>query len=165
MRGRLIQIFYAEIMRLDSSAIDSNNEYDDVFRQIIPTDSNGDGIGTPVRREMAAIKIPCQIDQGIMDQIQKNELGINLNADIELTFHYEDLENLDLLDPNTNRALIDVGDRLNSIYDINDNLVWQIKTPPGLYITEAKDEGFGIFMVQPTRNLLTVRLGEKPVIG
>jgi len=40
-------------------------------------------------------------------------------------------------------------------------LVQAVRTPPGLFVTEAKPMGFGLFMPRPRRNLLLVTCDDR----
>ena len=42
-------------------------------------------------------------------------------------------------------------------------LVQAVRTPPGLYATEARPIGFGLHMSRPSRNLLLVTFGDRQV--
>ena len=59
-----------------------------------------------------------------------------------------------LVDTASGDALVRVGDRLGAIRDLAGAIVQAVRTPPGLYVTEAKPIGFGLFMPRPRRNLL-----------
>ncbi len=48
------------------------------------------------------------------------------------------------------------------IYDLAGNLVQAIRTPPGLYVTEARPIGFGLYRAKPSRNLLLVTFSDRP---
>jgi hypothetical protein len=45
-------------------------------------------------------------------------------------------------------------------------LVQSVRTPPGLYVTEARPSGFGLNMTRPQRNLLMVTFEDRqPAAG
>ena len=71
-------------------------------------------------------------------------------------FHFRDLERLGLVDPRTGDALICPNDRLEGLYDLEGQLIQRIRTPPGLYVTQAQPRGFGLSRSRPLRNLLLV---------
>jgi hypothetical protein len=48
-------------------------------------------------------------------------------------------------------ALVRPGDRLAALYDKAGALVQAVRTPPGLYVTEARPTGFGLNMARPRR--------------
>ena len=58
------------------------------------------------------------------------------------------------------------GDRLGGLYDKAGDLVQAVRTPPGLYVTEARPSGFGLNMARPRRNLLMVTFEDRqPAAG
>lgn len=73
-------------------------------------------------------------------------------------FHFGDLEQLGLVEPTTGDALLQIGDRLVALRDFRTGeLVQAIRTPPGLYLTEAQPE-FGLGL---RRNLLLTTFLER----
>ena len=82
-------------------------------------------------------------------------------SQLDLVFHFKDLERLGLVDPASGDALIRPGDRLAAIYDKAGHLVQAVRTPPGLYVTEARPIGFGLSMARPRRNLLSVTFEDR----
>ena len=82
---------------------------------------------------------------------------------IDLVLHFKDLERMALIDPASGDALIRPSDRLGGIYDKTGALVQAIRTPPGLYVTEARPIGFGLNRSRPRRNLLLVTFNERPL--
>ena len=75
--------------------------------------------------------------------------------------HFIELERRLLVDEVSGDALIRPGDRLGGIYDRANNLVQAIRTPPGLFVTEARPIGFGLHRIQPRRNLLLVTFQDR----
>jgi len=64
-----------------------------------------------------------------------------------------------LVDLATGDALLRVNDRLVAICDFNTGeLVQAIRTPPGLYLTEAQPQSFGLGL---KRNLLLATFDER----
>jgi len=82
-------------------------------------------------------------------------------SSIELVFHFSDLERLNLVDAATGDAMVRPGDRLAAIRDTEGNLIQAIRTPPGLYVTEARPTGFGLGRAKPSRNLLMVSFSDR----
>ena len=164
MRGRLIQRFLAELARLDTSATRSAGGYDDDFREVTRTDSDGDGIGDFNRQEHAAIMVPCQVNNRTWEGFHRHDLGQDPKIDLVLIFHFDDLERMGLVQ-SSGIAAIHVGDRLVSIRDIEtEEVVQTVRNPPGLYVIEATPGGWGLNLARPTRNLLRVKLGERPIV-
>jgi hypothetical protein len=156
-RGRLIQQFYAEIARIDTTSTRSGGYYDDDFRTVVSSDAaTGDGLGTKQRQEHAAVLIPCQIGSLTWSELKAFDLGNVPRGDMILRMHFRDLERLSLVDA-SGEAMIRPGDRLVSIRNfLTGAVIQQVKTPPGLYVLEATPTGWGIDMTAPTRNLLRV---------
>lgn len=158
MRGRLIQRFKAEIARLDTKETSDDGGYDEDFREVVATDAvTKNGIGTLERREHTAVLIPCQIGSRVWEALRMNEQGNAPRSDLTLYFHFADLERLSLVSATTGESLLHIGDRLVSIRDYSSEAVIQsIRTPPGLYVTEANPSGWGLNMSKPQRNILRV---------
>ena len=79
--------------------------------------------------------------------------GNSPRANINLVFHFKDLEQMNLVDEN-GEAMIRSGDRLGGIYDKSGALVQVIRNP--IYAIDARPMGFGLHMGNPSRNLLFV---------
>ncbi len=170
MRGRLIFSFLAELHRLDTLATATEDPdgagpldggYDPDFKESVLVDTNDDGIGERIRREHPPVLVPCQIEPEVFDQLRMFASGNAPRSSIDLVFHFKDLERMALVDPATGDALIRLGDRLAAIYDKKETLVQEVRTPPGLYVTEARPIGFGLNMARPRRNLLLVSFNDR----
>ena len=163
MRGRLIFRFLADVHRLDTSAQALEDPdgagpitggYDPDFKEPVLVDLDDDGIGERIRKEHPAVRIPCQVEPDAFDALQEYASGNSPRSRLRLVFHFADLERMGLVDAASGDALVRVGDRLGAIHDLAGELVQAVRTPPGLYVTEAKPIGFGLFMPRPRRNLL-----------
>jgi hypothetical protein len=88
--------------------------------------------------------------------------GNTPRSSVDLVFHFRDLERMGLVDAATGEALIRTSDRLGALYDAAGQLVWAVRTPPGLYVTEARHAGFGLSRRRPRRNLLVVSFSDRP---
>lgn len=164
MRGRLIQQFTAEFARLDTVATDAGGYYDEDFGEVVDIDSDGDGIGELQRQEHATVKVPCQVGANTWEMLDAMDQGNVPDSDLILWLHFEDLERLSLVGSDGN-SLISTGDRLVSIRNImTDAVVHEVRTPPGLYVKEARPRGWGLNMAAPTRNLLRVTLGDRAAV-
>lgn len=163
MRGRLINPFLAEIARLDQMATAADPDgagpktsgYDDIYRETATLPSS-DLVGTDARREFPLVRIPAQFHTGPTPgqllALKATVTGNVASAAVQVLMHFEDLEQLGLVDVDTFTALIKVGDRLNAIYEMDGTLVQEIPTPPGLYCVQA----LPIFGLGRKRNLLEV---------
>ena len=163
MRGRLVFPFLAELSRLDTHAmatVDPDGAgpleagYDPDFKEPVLVDRDDDGIGERVRAEHPPVRVPCQVDTKVFEELRMFASGNAPRSRLDLVFHFKDLERLGLVDPGTGDALVRPGDRLGALYDKAGELVQAVRTPPGLYVTEARPSGFGLNMARPRRNLL-----------
>lgn len=163
MRGRLIFPFLAELHRLDTVAMATRAPgYDDDFKEPALLDSDGDGVGDAYRRERPPVRVPCQVEPETLEALRMTPSGNTPQSSLQLVFHFRDLERLGLVDDLTGEALIRVGDRLGGLFDTEGQLVWAVRCPPGLYVTEVRHAGFGLFRRRPRRNLLVVSLTDRP---
>jgi len=166
MRGRLINPFLAELARLDTVATAADPDgpgpltsgYDPDFKEtvVIPTPVGGQD----ARREQPPIRLRCQVEVGTIEALQQLASGASPNSKVTLVFHFSDLEQIGLVDPDTGDALLRVNDRLVAIRDLAGNLVQAVRTPPGLYATEVQPQSFGLGLC---RNLLLVTFDEREV--
>ena len=171
MRGRLIFPLLAQLHRLETAAMaaagpdgagGSASGYDEDFREPVLVDADGDGVAEPFRREYPPLRIPCQVEPEAFEALRMTAAGNAPRSALELVFHFRDLERLELVDAASGDALVRPGDRLGGLYDIEGRLVQAVRTPPGLYVTEARSIGFGLNRRRPTRNLLLVSLQDRP---
>ena len=124
-------------------------------------DADDDGIGERVRQEQPPVRVPCQVDTKAFEELRMFASGNAPRSRIDLVLHFKDLERLGLVDPATGDALVRPGDRLGAIYDKAGALVQAVRTPPGLYVTEARPIGFGLNLARPRRNLLLVTFEDR----
>ena len=163
MRGRLIFPFLAELYRLDTVAMATQPPgYDDDFKEPALLDADGDGVGDAFRREHPPVRVPCQVEPETLEALRMTPSGNTPQSSLDLVFHFRDLERLGLVDVATGEALIRTSDRLGGLFDTEGQLVWAVRTPPGLYVTEARHAGFGLFRRRPRRNLLVVSFNDRP---
>ncbi len=175
MRGRLIFPFLAELFRLDTHAMSgpvgvgpdpAAPGYDPDFKEPVAVDSDDDGVGERVRREHLPVCVPCQVDTKVFEELRVFASGNAPRSRIDLVLHFKDLERLGLVDGATGDALVRPGDRLGALYDKAGALVQAVRTPPGLYVTEARPVGFGLDRARPRRNLLLVAFEDRqPAAG
>jgi hypothetical protein len=160
VRGRLVFPFLAEIYRLDRSETAVSPGYDPDFKEPALVDV-GNAIGERARSEHPPVRLPCQIEPEDFDALQMFASGDVPQSHLRLLCLFRDLEHAALVDRATGDALIRTGDRLGAIFDSSGDLVQRIRTPPGLYVTEARPIGFGLFMPRPRRNLLLLTFSER----
>lgn len=166
MRGRLINPFLAEIARLDTVATAQDPDgagpltsgYDSDFKETVLVPDTG-WRGHDARREESPILVPCQVEVQSFGELQELLTGMSPRSHLVLVFHFEDLERMELVDPDSGDALLHVDDRLVSIRDYHTGEVVQaVRTPPGLYITEVQPQSFGLGL---RRNLLLATFNER----
>jgi hypothetical protein len=163
MRGRIIFPFLAELCWLDTDAMATQPPgYDEDFKEPALLDTDGDGAGESYRREHPAVRVPCQVEPQTIEALRMTASGNTPQSNLDLVFHFKDLERLGLVEPQTGEALIRPSDRLSGLFDTEGKLVWAVRTPPGLYVTEARPSGFGLFRLRPRRNLLIVSFSDRP---
>jgi hypothetical protein len=161
VRGRLIFRVFAEFFRLDRAGkVVTSPDYDPEFKEPSLLDT-GAAIGVRTRRELPAIRVPCQVESEAVEALEMFAAGESPRSLIRLVFHFAHLERAGLVDGVMGTSLIAVGDRLGALHDTTGALIQRVRTPPGLYVTEARPTGFGLFMPRPRRNLLLVTLEER----
>jgi len=157
MRGRLIIPFLAEIAQLDTAATEAAGGYDPVWRTMTVRNAP-DGTTVDNRRDKL-IRLKCQIEP-ITDAQQHQGPGGDLPISrVDLVFHYIELEELGLIDPNTGQALIRKNDRLVAIYDRYCQLVRRYPDKPPLTAQQVQDREFGL---GGASNLLLVTFQDRP---
>ncbi len=164
MAGRLIFPFLAEIAQLDiqGTAADPDGAgplqsgYDEIYRETQLISSMTSELGVDARVEKALVRVPAQFHTGptIGDLMALKETtsGNVATASVQVLMMFSDLDSLGLVDSNTGTALIKIGDRLSAVYTLGGELVQQILTPPGLYVTKAVP----IYGLKSVRSLLEV---------
>lgn len=169
MRGRLLQVFLAELAQLDTARTATDPDgagpltsgYDADFQETVLLPSTA-GPGRDARREKPPLHLPCQIEVQSFAALTELATGNSPRSHVVLVFHLRDLERQGLVDPSTGDALLRVGDRLVAIRDRRTaEIVQALRTPPGLYLIEAQPE----FGLGGRRNLLSATFGERVLGG
>jgi len=165
VRGRLINAFAAELAQLDPAATAADPDgpgppssgYDADFHETVLVPSPA-GRDQDARREKPLVRVPCQIEVQAFGELTELPTGNSPRSHLLLVFHFDDLEQLGLVDPTTGETLLRVGDRLVAIRDARSGeLVQAIRTPPGLYLTEAQPQ----FQLGMRRTLLLASFNER----
>ena len=173
MRGRLISPFLAQLNRIDLGAMAARGPdggasggggFDPDFKEPVLVDADDDGVGESWRIELPPIRVPCQVEPEAFETLRMVGSGNAPRSSLDLVFHFKDLERLGLVDQATGDALIRPSDRLSALYDLGGSLVQTVRTPPGLYVTEAKPTSFGLSLRRPRRNLLIVSFQDRPAV-
>jgi len=158
-------VFAAELAQLDAAATAADPDgpgplasgYDVDFQETALVQQPG-GSRRDARREKPSIRVPCQVEIQAFGELTELVTGNSPRSQVVLVFHFLDLERLGLVDPSTGDALLRVGDRLAAIRDLRtDEVVQAIRTPPGLYLTEAQPQ----FGLGQRRNLLLATFAER----
>lgn len=161
----LIFDFRFDLLRLDPAAMESvvpvTGGFDDVFGEPLPELATGAVKMRTIRREMAAIRIPCQVEPDSWEALRMFDAGSSNGRDVVLTTHFDDLKRLGLVDSATGAPLIRMGDRLDGIYDRAGRLVRKIGNPPGLYVNELHEDSFGMSLRAPRRQLLIISFSDR----
>jgi hypothetical protein len=166
MRGRLINPFLAELAQLDTVATAADPDgagpltsgYDSDFKETVLVPDGG-WRGHDARREKPLVRIPCQVEVQSFGELQEMLTGMSPRSHLVLVFHFEDLEQMSLVDSSSGDAFLRVDDRLVAIRDYHTGeIVQAVRTPPGLYITEVQPQSFGLGL---KRNLLFAVFNER----
>lgn len=158
MRGRLIQKMVCVLRRLDPAATAAvpGGGYDPVFGEPIPV-HDGTQLGSPSRREEAALRLLCQLDRDPRLGVDLMTRGGHQEQDtLVIVLFMEQLENMGLLGAD-GKPEIQSGDRIEAIEDRNGNPLVTFPDPPGMYVHEAALQGYGLAAFKtPKINLFTL---------
>jgi hypothetical protein len=138
-RGRLIKPIMVEICRLDLAA----TQFDQDFREPALV-SSADRLGAPDRKEMAAFRIPAQVDNKFADRLTMAAAGDLKQTFVVLILHFMDIEAMNLVHPTTGQCLLKSGDRLAGLYQENGSLIQTYPSPPGVFVRESTPVGIGL---------------------
>lgn len=150
MRGRLINPFKVKIARLDTTGTAGDPDvggpltsgYDNVFRAPRPKVGGGNH-----RKELALITLPCQFENDdVYERLNQTAAGNDTDSRLRVVFHFQDLEELDLVDAVTGEAKLRLGDRLESVHRHDDEALIQKMglNGGGFFCTEVKPVSFGL---------------------
>ena len=144
-RGRLLFPHDITIAQLDTAATETGPPgYDDIFKAPKLT-ATANGIGTIGRIEKAPIVVPAQVETDALDALTQLASGNMPKTDIILTFHFDDLIRLGLVETaagREDREALKVGDRIVKITSQTGEEVYEPPFPPGLYIKELRHTGY-----------------------
>lgn len=155
MRGRLIFPLLAEIARVDRDAMVLGAPgIDPDFHEPVILAPAPDAMGPLARRELAPIRVPCQIEPESLEALHMTGAGDEPQSRVQLVLHFRDLEQRGLIDASTGRAAIAPGDRVSGFYDQAGALIEAVD----LYVVEARPLAFGFGLLRPRRNLLLLVL-------
>lgn len=155
-RGRLIYPFIAEIAALNTLATSFNGApladgYDFDFKEPVKKAD-----GTTSRVYDASFRIECQVETesagDTFDKLGMRNLGDDGDTEIKLCFHFQDLEDMGLVDAN-GRGQINKGAKLVAIFDSDGEEVDNY-AERSLFVVEAQPRSYGLSSLK--RNLLVV---------
>jgi hypothetical protein len=157
-RGRLINRFVAVLRRLDAATTDAvvGGGFDDVLNEVIPVD-DGTQLGSTSKRYLPDLRVYAQLDRDPdFGRSVQTRGGGEKSRDVVLVLHRHHLEMEGLIN-DEGGAMIYKGDRVVQFEDINGNVIRTFPEPPGLYVNDVEDAGYGLaaFSV-PQINLIYV---------
>lgn len=148
MRGRLINPFLLELKQLDTEATAADPDgageltsgYDPDFKEPMRLAD-----GTSARKEKDSIFLPVQVEPVQYEKLTQQAAGNDPNSQVTFIMHFQDIEDMGLLDGNGN-ALLHAGDRAVAIYRLDDrSLIMKLGlAAEGLFLTEAQPRSFGL---------------------
>lgn len=160
MRGRLINPFKAKIARIDTTASAADPDgageltsgYDPVFRE--PIQRALDVGEARLAKELEPILIPCQVEfDDQFEALGAVAAGNDTNSRVRIVFHFQDLEELGLVDATTGLPKLNLNDRLVAVHRFDDEtLIQNAGLEEGFYCTEVRPVSFGLS--GGSRNLL-----------
>jgi hypothetical protein len=160
-RGKLIYPFLACFRQLDTVATAADPDgaselttgYDEMFREPVQVLADpADQLGESARVESAEIQIPAQIEPQMFERLEMILGGEAPTSKFAVALHFKYLERNGLVDASGNPT-IRKNDRLSRILTIRQQLVEEIKNPPGLFVHQVQSRSFGLGV---NRNLCLV---------
>lgn len=147
MRPRLHHAFFLEIAMLDAISTRADTEggkvasgFDDDFGETVVVTTTA---GRTKSRKEETVLIPSQLETPLVEALQQLHTGNVPDTRIQAVWARKDLAAMGLIVPESGEPLPRVNDRLVSVRDKCKSLVWEVRTPPGLYITQVAP-AFGI---------------------
>lgn len=137
MRGSLIFTFNAHVERVDRGSTATDPD----FREPIAT-----------RIFLPEVRVPCQVEPVVHDRWELLAAGFAPRTQLRLVCHFQDLERLGLV-TELGQVAMGPGDRLCALTDVTGALVQRFEDPPGMYLSEARSSGYGLYRARPSRNL------------
>ena len=149
----LLQKAVAVIHRLDITSTwnvnppgEKTTGYSHTFDEPIVYDTSevAPNTRTSARTEMAAVRIPCQVEILTDEELRQIALGDDPITNLSLILHRRDLERLGLLDSNRD-VLLKKGDRISCLerYGAASGTVVKSFANPGLYVLEVRSGSWG----------------------
>jgi len=153
------------IGRLNTAAMEAAGVYNDVLREPVLSDSDGDGVGETVREE-TELEVPAQIATDTWEKLRLAAGGLAPSTEIAIAFDREELEIADMLDT-TGETLLRQSDRLIRVDDMDGVTIMTFPTDPNeddyrppLVATSIRPTGF-----MGAQNLVDVIFQQRDVFG
>ena len=147
-RGRLLSTFFAELRPLDTSATAAvtatgvTSGYDPDYRESVHVD-DGTWQGADAKRYGTSIRVRCQVEDKIFEQLDPMINGYEHQHEIDLIFHFRDLERAGLVDTSSGEAKVPVNTLLTAVYDRSGRIAQAMPTP-GIFATESRPISWGM---------------------
>lgn len=148
----LLETSLAVIYRLNPSAIADSEPYsggtgyNKSYRQPIVFDTTRQGktVREYARSELPPVKVPCQVETGDFERLRQGADGDVPDSSMVLVVHRQDLTILGLIDPDSNKPLLEVNDRVSHIESSKlPGVVTQQFEGEGMYITSVAPASWG----------------------
>jgi len=127
------------LTQFDPASVSSAGGYDDIAREPILTDGDGDNIGEyPSQLQTAEVKVPGQVESSSLEALSMSAGGDLPDSSIQVSFSRGRLESLSLMNAD-GRPKIKKGDRWIRLEDMSGNIMWTFDRPAGgLYCDEIR---------------------------
>lgn len=112
---------------------------DDLLDDVVVYTDAGTGLRTSARREVAAVRVPCQLETLSHDRLRETFGGDAPTSTMVLVFHRRDLASLGLLDATNRACLVRVNDRVSAIERVGS---------PGTVVMPLGPENLGLFVYE-----------------
>ena len=139
--GDLLFPEIAVLRFLDTNAQEVAGDFDPDYREPRIPDSNANQLGKAVRTEQPEFKIRAQVATITHQRLAQQEHGgAQDTPNLELTFHFRDLDKLGLLESD-GRPKIQIGTRVARIENKAGKVLFDYPLPEGMFITATRHSG------------------------
>lgn len=160
-RGRLICPIKIGVARIDTATIESNNDYDSVFKTPVVRKTFGArGEREQGRREHPEIILQAQSEIVDFNKMQQGPNGNVPDYRVSYVLWRPSLEALGLIDTATGKPLVGINDRITAKYRKRDEALLRVFDSPEIFVTAAVDAGEGF---DGRTNLLILVTNDRPL--
>lgn len=139
--GQLLFPNQVTLAFLQTRDMEAAGKYDHILREPIPSDTDSDGVGE-VEREETQVTLDGQTATFTFGRVEQREAGqVPETRDLEITFHRNDLEDLNLLLADGSPK-IQPGVRLVKVETPAGGSIQEWSEEPFLYVTAVRFSGF-----------------------